>query len=177
MCIIIDTNALASVFDVDSSNHENFKPVYDWIFNNKGKVVYGGTKYKEELKNSYRYLKLFGQLSRIRKTIEIDDDLVDNYQKILESKVQHRDFDDPHLVSILHISKCKLICTNEKRAIPYITNKDFYDKGFKPKIYSRKINSSLLNDSNISDICLPCIKLKNNDALLIKKISKEIIQK
>ena len=74
MCIIIDTNALASVFDVDSSNHENFKPVYDWIFNNKGKVVYGGTKYKEELKNSYRYLKLFGQLSRIRKTIEIDDD-------------------------------------------------------------------------------------------------------
>ncbi|PWN63289.1 hypothetical protein [Chryseobacterium oncorhynchi] len=177
MCIIIDTNTLASVFDRESENHDSFAPVYNWIFTDKGKIVFGGTKYKAELKKSFRYLKLFGQLSRIRKTIEIDDDLVDNYQKELERKVVHRDFDDPHLVAILHISKCKLICTNEKRAVPYITNKDFYDKGFMPKIYSRKSNSSLLNNNNIANICQPCIKLNKQTVETFEKIIKETIKK
>lgn len=177
MCIIIDINTLASVFDKESENHDSFAPVYNWIFSDKGKIVFGGTKYKEELKKSYRYLKLFGQLSKMRKTVEVDGELVDNYQKKLEEMVVHKDFDDPHLVSILYISKCKLICTNEKRAIPYITNKDFYDKGFKPRIYSRKSNSRLLKDYNIASVCLPCIKLNKQSVELSEKIIKETIKK
>lgn len=177
MCIVIDTNTLASVFDKYSENHDVFKPVFEWIFNDKGKIVFGGSKYKSELKKSYRYLKLFGQLSKINKIVEINDYEIDCYQAILEEKIKHRDFDDPHLVSILHISKCKLICTNEKRAIPFILNKDFYDKGFKPKIYSRKSNCNLLNINNIATICLPCNKLNKQQLLLASKTTEIILKK
>ncbi len=49
MCIIIDVNALNEVFNTDSVNHLEFKPVRDWIIEGKGKVLYGGTKYRDEL--------------------------------------------------------------------------------------------------------------------------------
>lgn len=38
MCIIIDTNVLANVFDNKSANHSDFKPVKDWIIDGKVKL-------------------------------------------------------------------------------------------------------------------------------------------
>ncbi len=54
MCIIIDANALPSVL----KREPELCPVFNWINEGKGKIVYGGTKYKEELKkcqNTKRY--------------------------------------------------------------------------------------------------------------------------
>ncbi len=68
MCIIIDTNAFAPVFDRTSQNHAEFKPVLDWIVSGKGKIVYGGTKYKLELGKAYKYLKLFAEFKKINKS-------------------------------------------------------------------------------------------------------------
>jgi hypothetical protein len=49
MCIIIDTNRFSSIFEEENSDHDEFKPILDWIIFGKGKIVYGGTKYKQEL--------------------------------------------------------------------------------------------------------------------------------
>lgn len=49
MPIIIDINCLGSVFDSRSKKHGDFKPVFDWITNGKGKLVYGGSTFKREL--------------------------------------------------------------------------------------------------------------------------------
>jgi predicted nucleic acid-binding protein len=165
MCIIIDTNTFSNVFDKESKGHHEFQPVYDWILNRNGKIVFGGTKYRLELKKAYRFLKIFGEFNRQRKLVTVDDVKIDEYQRILENKKKHKDFDDPHLVAISYISKCKLICTNERRAIPYLTCKDFYPKNSpRPKIYCKKKNSDLLCDKYLADLCKPCVKLDKKTA-------------
>ncbi len=70
MCIIIDTNTLASVFNQASLNHSNFKPVLDWIYSGNGKIVYGGTRYESEIKN---YLGIFNELNKMNRAIKVNN--------------------------------------------------------------------------------------------------------
>jgi hypothetical protein len=59
------------------------------------------------------------------------------------------DFNDKHLVAIVEVSNCRLICTNDEKAMPYIKNKDFYETVKPPKIYTGLRNEDLLNHTNI----------------------------
>lgn len=159
MCIIIDTSALSSVFNRTSKVHLEFSPVFDWIIRGKGKVVYGGTKYKRELAQARRYAKLFAELRRAGRTALVDDQKVDQEQRILEETSLPQDFDDPHLVAIVIVSHCKLICSNDSTAYLFFKDKTLYPEGVeRPKIYSGYSNKSLLVDENIADICKPCPK-------------------
>lgn len=154
MCIIIDTNAFASVFDCNSEGHSEFSPVLNWIRNGKGKIVFGGTTYRNELRRAKRYLGIIGELKKARRIVEVSNDEVDREQKRIESLVSHRDFDDPHLIAIVAVSRCKLICSSDKRAYRFIKRASLYPKaGMRPKIYSGSSNSDLLCDHNIADCC------------------------
>lgn len=176
MCIIIDTNTFKSVFDTTSSDHAEFAPVLDWILNGKGKIVYGGTKYKDELKEAHKFLKIFGQFNRSRKVVSIDDDTVDAYQSILEAKEKHKDFDDPHIVAICYISKCRLICTGDKRSFPFMARKDFYPNNSpRPKLYTKSKNADLLCDNLIAEICNPCVKLKKDEIENLRKTTANTV--
>ncbi len=109
MCIIIDTNTLAPVFNRDCSVHREFKPVFDWIFWGQGRVVYGGTKYKDELRKAPRYFGIFLELRKKRKAIEVDDCKVDRRQAELEAAVKHRDFDDAHIIAIVIVAIAAMV--------------------------------------------------------------------
>lgn len=154
MCIIIDTNTFASVFDSNSEEHVEFSPVLNWIRNGKGKIVFGGTTYRNELRRAKKYLRIINELKKARKIVEVCNDEVDREQRRIESLITHRDFDDPHLVAIVSVSKCKLICSSDKRAYPFIKNGSLYPSvGMRPRIYSRSNNSNLLCDHYIADCC------------------------
>lgn len=169
MCIIIDTNTFTSVFDKASKNHADFAPVLSWFIDGEGKIVFGGTKYKEELKKASKFLRLFGQLARSRKIIQVSDDAVDDYQAALEKKEKHKDFDDPHLVAICYVSKCQLICSLDKRAYPFFNRKDFYPNNSpRPKIYSSKKNANLLCRKYFASICDPCKRLSKQEVENLK---------
>jgi predicted nucleic acid-binding protein len=163
MCIVIDINTFASVFDSTSGKHADFKPVLDWIMLGKGKIVYGGSKYREELGKAKKYLNFLGELAKVRKIVVVDDVKVDDTQAELEKRVNHQKFNDPHLVAIIIVSGCKLICSNDKEAYPFFKNKDLYrNQGSRPpKIYAKANNSNLLSDENIAAICKPLGRLPN----------------
>jgi len=156
MCIIIDTNSLASVFDVNSANHSAFKPVFDWIFSGKGKVVYGGTKYLIEINK--RYVGIFNELKNKQKAIRVSDEAVDQMETNISTKIVHPDFDDQHLVALLIVSKTKLICSLDQRAYKYFKHEQFFNRANdRPKIFrGSNNNKTLLVDNNIADICKPC---------------------
>ena len=165
MCIVIDTNTFAAVFDRESQNHNDFRPVLDWIVYGNGKIVYGGTKYKEELRRARKFLGIISQLSKVSKVKEIPEAAVDARQREVESMVVHPDFDDPHLVAIIGVSGCRLICTGDFRAYRFLKSKSFYPKHVeRPKIYRNAANQDLLCDDNIAEICRPCIKLNKKIA-------------
>ncbi len=154
MCIIIDINCLSNVFDAESQKHKDFKPILDWILNRNGKIVCGGTKYREELKKVQKYNKLLINLTSSGKVVWIEDKKVDQEQKKVQDKLSHRNFDDPHIVAIIIVSKCKLLCSNDNKSFEFIKNHIFYPKGVnKPLIYTRQKNEDLLCDSNISNCC------------------------
>ena len=154
MCIVIDTNTLASVFDSKSADHAEFKDVFDWIVDGKGKIVYGGTTYIRELSKT-KYLKLFTLYNKAGKAILVKDN-VDEETSSVSKMIQHPDFDDQHIVALLKVSGCKLICSGDKRAYPFFQHELFFSPASKrPKIYSGHRNKDLLTDSNIADICRP----------------------
>ncbi|HYG16341.1 MAG TPA: hypothetical protein VEC12_11355 [Bacteroidia bacterium] len=166
MCIIIDTNTLASVFQENSVNHLQFKPVKKWVIEGKGKIIFGGTKYISELKG--KYLTFFLQLKKAGKAILVDSKLVDSEEALAEKSISHPDFDDQHLIGLLRISKCKLICSSDSRAYPFFRHNIFFTPASnKPRIYSSAPNAGLLCDRNIADICKPCAPTTNLQKTLL----------
>jgi hypothetical protein len=176
MCIIVDTNCLASVFDKSSAKHSDFEPVLNWILSGKGKLIYGGTKYLTELGKSRKYLKIIGLLnSRAKRVIIVDKEKVDQEQVRIESLITDNDFDDPHLPAIVIISKCMLICSEDSRSTKFVTRGELYPKGIiVPKYYMGFRNKDLLCNENIDkkykpftkcnkkekDIIIACLKFK-----------------
>ena len=155
MCIVIDTNAMASVFVTSSKDHNQFKPVYDWILHKNGKIVYGGTTYFNELAKTGKFVPIFRRLKDIGKVIELHDcKKVDAIEEELKAKVSDKKFNDPHIVAIIAVSKCKIVCTKDRESFEFIKNKALYPKGTRPpKIYKQKRNKDILNNHNIAEIC------------------------
>ena len=165
MCLVLDTNVFGAFFDPTNVKHNDFLPALTWVVKGKGKLVYGGTKYKTEMKAAKKYIRIFASLQRAGKMVLLSDADVDGHEAELIRIEPNRDFDDPHLVAIILASECRIVCTNDKRALPYLKRSEFYKgKVKKPKIYQSIRNISLLSDKNIADICLPSSKLNKNQA-------------
>lgn len=170
MCIIIDTNTLSKVFKNDNKEHLEFKPVLDWIINGNGKIVVGGTKFDIEIFEKVQwFIKLFNQLKSANKVVVIKNKLVDERQASVEKLKKHRKFDDTHVVALIGVSGCKLLCTHDSNSFPFVQDKTLYPKGKKPPaIYHKSTNKNLLCNTNISNCCTPNIRLTKKTAALIK---------
>jgi hypothetical protein len=135
MCLVIDTCVIGKVFDPNNAQHERFKPVMLWVMEGTGSVIYGGTKYLKELGDG-RYLSLFKELRTAQRAVSVDTEAVDARATKLKLMVPDEAFDDEHIVALVGISKCCLLCTDDVVALPYIKRKDLYPPGVKvPHIY------------------------------------------
>lgn len=167
MAIIVDTNCFSRVFSRTDKEHKDFMPVLNWIIYGNGFLVYGGSKYKGELKKSPTYFKIFRMLRDYHKAISFPDKLIDEYQKQYEVLIQDPDFDDPHLPAIVRVSKCRLICSKDGRSKPFVTSSTLYPKHFHtPKYYTCLRDQDLLCDANIDKRLLA-------NKLRLKKEEKE----
>lgn len=150
MAIIVDTNCFSRVFSKSNKEHKEFVPVLDWIIYGSGFLIYGGSKYKAELKKSTAFFKIFRLLKDYHKAISFSDALIDKYQRQYEALIQDPDFDDPHLPAIVKASKCRIICTTDERSRPFVTSPALYPKRFHtPKYYTGLRDQYLLCEANI----------------------------
>jgi hypothetical protein len=149
MCIVIDINTLALVFKPGSTSDAEFAPVQTWIRNGKGALVYGGSKYKRELKRAFRYLKLVRQLKDIHKAYEINETEVNRREAEIIEMTQNENCNDQHIIAILSVSRCLLCCSSDSRAYNFIKDGRFYPKGMRPRIYKSSRNMDLLCDKFI----------------------------
>ena len=158
MCLVIDTCCLGMVFDPNNTNHRKFRPINDWITKGKGQVIYGGGKYKQELRRAKRYFSLLVELRRKGSVIELSDEEVDNVQEEVRGKETDPDFDDPHIIAIVIVSKCQVVCTTDTKLHPFLKKRSLYPKGSsRPKIYSGLHQKTLISDNNIVGVCLEAI--------------------
>ncbi|AEV31403.1 hypothetical protein Oweho_0383 [Owenweeksia hongkongensis DSM 17368] len=173
MAIIIDTNCIANVFSKKSDNHENFEPVLNWILHGKGLMIYGGTKYKQELSKTSKYLPIIRLLKEVGKAVEGCKEDIDKYQKKIEDLRDNKDFDDPHLPAIAIVTRCKLVCSEDTRSIAYVQNGKYYPKGFSTPVYYTSIkNKNLLTDKYIDNSLKPLCKLNKSMSETVSKLLK-----
>lgn len=150
MCIVLDINAFSSVFSPSSKDSKAFQPVRDWLLLGPGKLVYGGNKYKGELANVRKATKIVNILSAAGKTINLQSktDLINQREAELNN-LRLKDFDDAHLVALLDVSGCRVICTYDKRAHKFIKEPSLYKSNKPPVIYG---NESLGNANKILSV-------------------------
>src|ERR1022692_2476003 len=125
MCVVIDANVIGKVFDPHSAEHHRFRPIALWITTGNGSVIYGGTKYMKEL-GSGKYLALFKELGTARRAVVIGTKNVDDRARALKQLVPEVEFNDEHLIALIGISKCRLVCTDDLKFLPYLRRKDLY---------------------------------------------------
>jgi hypothetical protein len=155
MCLIIDTCCLALVFDGKSKKHSKFIPVLKWI-NDTGRMIYGGTKYNTELGKAAKFLPYVTELARKRRVVQIPTSKVDAIAAALKLQITDPDFDDEHLVALVILSRCRVVCTDDNIAISYLKRSDLFPHGVsRPKIYrGHKSHDKLCCDQHVVGACL-----------------------
>jgi hypothetical protein len=155
MCLVIDTCCLAFVFDGRNKKHASFAPVLKWI-NGEGYMIYGGTKYNDELRRAPKYLSYVAELSRRRRTIRIASETVDPIAAELKRKMPEPEFDDEHLVALVIAARCCVVCTIDDVAISYLKRTEIFRAAglVRPKIYKGgKKHHELCCRSHLAAIC------------------------
>lgn len=62
MSIVIDANTLSLVFC--PTPNDDFGPIKEWVVQGAGRIVVGGTKYKEELRRVSQALRFVNELNK-----------------------------------------------------------------------------------------------------------------
>lgn len=157
MCVVIDANVIPSVFNPNSAKHSEFIPLYNWIRERKGKFVYGGSKFKNELDRLRSYLEFFAELERTNRSHHADDDEVDRIEEIVQHHISDSSFNDHHIIAIVIVSKCRFICSDNSRHYHYFQLRTVYPTGIRiPKIYNGLGSSTILYDRRLTRPCGPC---------------------
>ncbi len=165
MPIIVDTNCFANVFSRTSAKHKDFEPVLSWVVEGKGLIIYGGTKYKRELKKAKKYLTIFRLLKEVGKVVYKLDDEIDELQNKIEAQKESSLFNDVHLLAISAVTKCRIICSEDTTSIPFVTDKKYLPKGtIKPVYYTSIKNKNLLCDKYVDDSLKPLCTIKRSIA-------------
>jgi hypothetical protein len=114
-------------------------------------MIYGGTKYLTELGRVKTVLRLVVELNRKGRVTIYPKGRIDALAKQLKREVNQRAFNDEHLVAIVIVSECRVVCTDDKKAMPYLKCTKLYAAhGVKhPKIYNRRSHKDLCCDENL----------------------------
>lgn len=153
MPIVIDINVFASVFDPSNAKHADFAPIKSWLENGMGYLLFGGTKYLNELTVSYRHLRLVRQLHDAGIAIKISTTVVDKLEEEINLATDGTNCNDQHIIALLAASHCSLLCSIDAESFEHVKNRSLYPKGCpKVRIYSSAKNTRLLVRCRRADI-------------------------
>ncbi len=155
MCVIIDTVCFPKVFDPTNAQHERFQPVFAWVMDGGGSIVFGGTKYRTEIcERIRRFGRLLVDLERKNRLVRLNDSRVDATEAKLKELEPCKEFNDAHIVAMVIVSKCCVVCTDDIESLPYLADRRFYPRGTKPPhVYHAKDHAGLCCGKYMADIC------------------------
>lgn len=154
MCIVADPPTFVPMFKSSDPDHADFVAVRDWVLNGPGKFVMGGARYKTELMAVRSVLPFLAELQRKGKIVRSRDEEVDADEVTVKTIEPAKDFDDPHLVALVRLTGCRLICIRDPRSHRFLRAPAFYrSKKDRPRLYTRPKNHALLCPQNLAPCC------------------------
>lgn len=163
MCVVIDADTFSEISD---NNNKDFEPLRSWISQEGHTVIYGGSKYEEELSNHSKFLRYLKGLEHAGSTHKLNGQEVDNTQVFLERNFVLAKYNDHHIVAILFISGCKVASSHDQGFHKLIksccsSGGKSLIKGYMPhlmvnktKIYQKESHKSFLDDRSVSRCCI-----------------------
>lgn len=134
---------------LSNARHADFTYVKKWIDGRCGFVVYGGTKYKAELAETTRYMRLLRLLRDAGQAISICDRAVDEIERSVRNKTNGTKCDDQHIIALLGASRCSLLCSTDSRSFVFVKDRSLYPKDAPTvKIYTSARNRRLLKKTD-----------------------------
>lgn len=118
MCLILDANCLHKVFP---STDTEFIPVKETITSGNAKLVFGGTKLREEYRRVNAAWRMIVALDKAGRTRKVDDSAVDAKELDLSASGKLQS-DDPHVIALALISGVRLLCSHDKNLHADFTN-------------------------------------------------------
>ena len=107
---------------------------------------------RAELKETRDDLGLVVELKRRRQAVEIGGDLVDLREHEVRELTDAGGLNDHHIVALLGVSGCRLLCTRNTRHARFFKDRSLYPDGKRPKIYGSARNSDLLCPANTATL-------------------------
>lgn len=154
MCIVVDPPLFLAMFKADNPDHLKYLPVRQWVDRGLGKFVIGGSMYQKELHGVRSIIHLLHEYERKGRVVKNAEATVDAEVAAVRAIEPTQDFDDPHLVALIRVTGCRLICVNDPRSHKFLRDSRFYVKlKDRPKLYTRAKNNVLLCNSNIGPCC------------------------
>jgi hypothetical protein len=151
MCLVIDADCLSRVFNPRNKEHPQFIPVYKWVRFGSGRAIYGGTKYMEQLRRMPNMLDVLVELQTQRRVQVVSRGCVDAIATDIKTRVKDKALDDEHLIAIVIVSRCRIVCTDDKPAMRFIKRKALYKKYKveRPSIYLHVKHDFMCCDKNV----------------------------
>jgi hypothetical protein len=119
----------------------------------RGKIIFGGSKFKKEIRGS-RFLKILTEFEKLHKLVSVPDGQVDKLGRELKEKVPDRKFNDEHIVALVSLTRCCVVCTDDDEAVPYLKMRELYPQGMKrPKIYRTARHAPLCCNEHVVAAC------------------------
>lgn len=154
MCIIADPPTFIPIFKETDPEYGKFSAVRDWVKNGPGKFITGGTTYQKELMAVKSIIGLLSELEKRGKVRRNNTTAVDREEGVVKALEPAQDFDDPHLVALVRVSGCKIICIRDPRSHRFLRMAKFYKSTKdRPKLYTREKNKNLLCNANMAPCC------------------------
>jgi hypothetical protein len=142
------------MFKPTDPDHSAFSAVKNWVANGPGKFVMGGAKYRAELIAVRSVLQFLTELEKRGKVVRRSDAEVDAEELIVKTIEPTKDFDDPHLVALVRLTGCKLICIRDPRSHRFLRATRLYrSTKERPRLYTRAKNAGLLCSNNLAPCC------------------------
>lgn len=163
MCVVIDADTFSEISD---GNNEDFEPLRNWISQDGHTVIYGGSKYAEELSNHGKFRAYLRELEHAGSTRKLSDQEVDDTREFLKRNFVLAQYNDHHIAAILFVSGCRVVSSHDKGCHQLIqdccshSGRSVIMKQLpnlsvnRPKIYQNKSHESFLSDSSVSKCCI-----------------------
>jgi hypothetical protein len=143
VCLIVDANRAAAVFA--SPPQPDFLPIFDWLEQRDGCLVYGGRLATEltRVEKARRYLRTLLQAGRARfftdEAIRVEEAAVAN-TGLCQSN-------DLHVVALARVSGARILCTHDRDLQRDFRNHQLISNP-RGSIYQRREHARLLRHSS-----------------------------
>lgn len=119
MCLIIDANSAASLFN--QNQHPDAVPVFRWLEQGPGRLVYGG-KLTDELSNNTKVGRWLLSLLRAGRATQIPSALIDVQIKAVQATGQCKS-NDQHILGLARASGARLLFSRDQDLHADFTNR------------------------------------------------------